>query len=104
MAWAGDTDIQAVTLKGTTVTATTTNAPSIQGTQVHVDRTTIEHHNIVEVEDVLAFAPNLTIRKRYIGDRNAIIGGRASGTTQSARSLVYADGLLLPMPARRMPT
>lgn len=95
MARAGDTDIQAVTLKGTTVTAKATNAPPVQGTQVHIDRATIEHHNVVEVEDVLAFAPNLTIRKRYIGDRNAIIGGRAAGTTQSARSLVYADGLLL---------
>lgn len=94
-AWAGDTSIQAVTLKGTTVSATATSAPPVQGIEVHIDRASMRKHNIVEVEDVLAFAPNLTIRKRYIGDRNAIIGGRAAGTTQSARSLVYVDGLLL---------
>ena len=39
--------------------------------------------------------PSLQIRKRYIGDRNAIIAARTTGTVQSARSLVYADGLLL---------
>lgn len=92
---AGDTAPQAVTLEGTTVQSTTTDTPPVQGTRVHIDRAAIQRHNTVEVEDVLAYAPNLTIRKRYIGDRNAILGGRAAGTTQSARSLVYANGLLL---------
>ena len=36
------------------------------------------------------------MRKRYIGDYNhAILSSRASGTGNSARSLVYADGILL---------
>jgi iron complex outermembrane receptor protein len=36
------------------------------------------------------------VRKRYIGDYNhAILSSRASGTGNSARSLVYADGILL---------
>lgn len=51
--------------------------------------------NVVNTEDVLKYAPSLQIRKRYIGDRNAIIAARTTGTVQSARSLVYADGLLL---------
>ena len=36
------------------------------------------------------------MRKRYIGDYNhAILSSRASGTGNSARSAVYADGILL---------
>ena len=37
--------------------------------------------------------PSLLVRKRYIGDYNhAILSSRASGTGNSARSAVYADG------------
>ncbi|MGH8111474.1 MAG: TonB-dependent receptor plug domain-containing protein [Rhodanobacteraceae bacterium] len=45
--------------------------------------------------DTPRYFPNLQVRQRYIGDRNAIVSGRDSGTLQSAWTLVYADGLLL---------
>jgi iron complex outermembrane receptor protein len=51
--------------------------------------------NLVNPEDALRYVPNLTIRKRYIGDRNALIGGRSFSTLQSARGLVLVDGYLL---------
>jgi len=51
--------------------------------------------NVTNVEDALRYVPSLHVRKRYIGDRNSIVASRTSGTQQSARSLVYADGLLL---------
>ena len=51
--------------------------------------------NATESADALKYAPNVQVRKRYIGDPNAVISGRNAGTLQSARSLVYADGLLL---------
>lgn len=38
---------------------------------------------------------DVTIRKRYVGDRNALIGGRSHGTLQAPRGVVYADGVLL---------
>ncbi|HEV7855448.1 MAG TPA: TonB-dependent receptor, partial [Herminiimonas sp.] len=39
---------------------------------------------------------SLLVRKRYIGDYDhAVLASRASGTGNSARSLVYADGILL---------
>src|SRR6185436_12180959 len=39
---------------------------------------------------------SLLVRKRYVGDYNhAILSSRASGTGNSARSAVYADGMLL---------
>lgn len=51
--------------------------------------------NLVNPEDALEYAPNLTIRKRYIGDRNALIGGRSFSTLQAPRALVFMDGYLL---------
>ena len=37
----------------------------------------------------------MLIRERYIGDRNAIVSGRTTGTIESAKTLVYADNILL---------
>nr|WP_042260781.1 TonB-dependent receptor [Paraburkholderia heleia] len=51
--------------------------------------------NVVNTEDVLKYLPNLAVRKRYVGDLNSIIAVRGTSNTQSARGLVYADGLLL---------
>ena len=51
--------------------------------------------NLVNPEDALQHAPNVTIRKRYIGDRNALIGGRSFSTLQAPRGLVFMDGYLL---------
>lgn len=51
--------------------------------------------NVVNTEDVLKYMPNLAVRKRFIGDLNSIIAVRGTSNTQSARGLVYADGLLL---------
>ncbi|MBI4988692.1 MAG: TonB-dependent receptor [Rhodocyclales bacterium] len=63
--------------------------------QAQVTAEQMREINVINVEDALKYAPSLFIRKRYIGDRNGIIATRSSGSTQSARSLVYADGLLL---------
>ena len=51
--------------------------------------------NLVNPEDALKYAPNTTIRKRYIGDRNALIGGRSFSPLQAPRGLVFVDGYLL---------
>ena len=52
--------------------------------------------NAVDAEDALKYFPSLTVRKRYSGDfDHAVLASRASGTGNSARSLVYADGILL---------
>jgi iron complex outermembrane receptor protein len=52
--------------------------------------------NATDAEDALKYFPSLTVRKRYIGDYDhAVLASRASGTGNSARSLVYADGILL---------
>jgi iron complex outermembrane receptor protein len=52
--------------------------------------------NATDSEDALKYLPSLNVRKRYIGDfDHAVLASRASGTQNSARSLVYADGILL---------
>lgn len=55
-----------------------------------------ERINATDSEDALKYFPSLLVRKRYIGDYDhAVLSTRASGTGNSARSLVYADGILL---------
>ncbi len=69
------------------------NAPS---TTVTIDAARIATTvNAVSVEDTLKYAPSLVIRKRSIGDNFAPIATRTSGLGASARSLIFADGMLL---------
>ncbi len=52
--------------------------------------------NATDAEDALKYFPSLVVRKRYIGDYDhAVLATRASGTNNSARSLVYVDGILI---------
>jgi len=56
----------------------------------------VETINATDSEDALKYFPSLLVRKRYIGDYDhAVLATRASGTGNSARSLVYADGILI---------
>ncbi len=50
---------------------------------------------IFNPEDAFAKFPSLTVRKRYLGDRNANVGGRSYGVLQPGRTLVYLDGYLI---------
>ena len=51
--------------------------------------------NMMQAEDAIKYLPSVQVRNRYIGDTNAPVGTRTSGTSASARSLIYADGILL---------
>ena len=51
--------------------------------------------NAMSAEDTIKYMPSITVRKRYIGDTNAPVAWRTSGTSMSARGLIYADGILL---------
>jgi len=55
----------------------------------------LSEQNLFNPEDALKYAPSTVIRKRYIGDRNALMGGRSFGTLQPSRGLVFLDGYLL---------
>jgi iron complex outermembrane receptor protein len=54
-----------------------------------------ESINVVNTEDALKYLPSLIVRKRNIGDQQEPLATRTSGLGQSARSLIYGDGVLL---------
>ena len=51
--------------------------------------------NLMVTEDAIKYMPSIQVRSRYIGDTNAPVAMRTSGTAASARNLIYADGILL---------
>jgi iron complex outermembrane receptor protein len=51
--------------------------------------------NATTVEDTIKYLPAIFVRRRHIGDTQAPITTRTSGVGASARSLIYADGVLL---------
>lgn len=83
-----------VTVVGTRPTSLPTQIPTtIEGI---TGKEIADAINAADSEDALKYFPSLLVRKRYIGDYDhAVLGSRASGTNNSARSLVYADGILL---------
>lgn len=83
-----------VVIAGSNPTSLPTQIPTtIEG----ITRLQIENQiNACDAEDALKYLPSLLVRKRYVGDYNhAVLSTRASGTGNSARSAVYADGVLL---------
>ena len=87
-------ELGTVTVTATRPTSLPTQIPTtiegISGDQV------AETINATDSEDALKYFPSLLVRKRYIGDYDhAVLATRASGSGNSARSLVYADGILL---------
>lgn len=83
-----------MTVPGTRPTALPAYIPttieSITGAQVE------ETLNATDSEDAIKYFPSLLVRRRNIGDYDhAVLSSRASGTGNSARSLVFADGILL---------
>ena len=83
-----------ISVTGPRPTSLPTQIPTTMesATREQIERTV----NASDSEDALKYFPSLLVRKRYIGDYNhAILSSRASGTGNSARSAVYADGILL---------
>jgi iron complex outermembrane receptor protein len=83
-----------VVIAGSNPTSLPTQIPTtIEGiSRARID----EQINASDAEDALKYLPSLLVRKRYVGDYNhAVLSTRASGTGNSARSAVYADGVLL---------
>ena len=93
---------QAAPAKELGVVLVTSGQPSSLPTQIPTTMESVtalqlsETINATDSEDALKYLPSLSVRKRYIGDYNhAVLSSRASGTGNSARSAVYADGVLL---------
>ena len=84
------------TLESVVVTGTRSPLdPNLPTTTASKTAEQVREQNFVNVEDALKYMPDMTIRKRYSGDRNSLIGGRSFSELQAPRGLVYADGYLL---------
>ena len=88
-----DTHLKAVVVSGGARSPVPVSVPAV--TEGVTAEQMAESINVVNTEDALKYLPSIQIRKRFIGDTNAIVASRSSGTIVSARSLVYADNLLL---------
>ena len=64
-------------------------------TETVTSRTIAASINVVNTEDVVKYLPDILVRKRHIGDTQAPITTRTSGVGSSARSLIYADDVLV---------
>ncbi|TYC79102.1 TonB-dependent receptor [Novosphingobium sp. BW1] len=51
--------------------------------------------NAFNTEDLMKYAPDFFVRKRYSGDSNGVPGFRGTHSTQSARTLVMVDGFVV---------
>lgn len=51
--------------------------------------------NAFNTEDLIKYAPNFFVRKRYAGDSNGVPGFRGTHSTQSARTLAMVDGFVV---------
>ncbi len=51
--------------------------------------------NALDTEDALKYFPSIFLRKRNNGDTQPVMASRVWGVSSSARTLVYADGVLL---------
>jgi iron complex outermembrane receptor protein len=66
------------------------------GTVESVDADRLEETTaLITAEDSVRYLPSLFVRKRHVGDTQSPLATRTSGVGASARSLIYADGLLL---------
>lgn len=51
--------------------------------------------NVVDTADAVTYLPSLFVRKRNDGDNQAVLATRTWGLSSSARTLIYADDILL---------
>ncbi len=51
--------------------------------------------NALNTEDLMKYAPNFFVRKRFAGDSNGVPGFRGTHSAQSARALVMVDGFVV---------
>lgn len=66
-----------------------------RGLSVSLGKTEFEAINALNVEDLMKYAPNFFVRKRFAGDDNAVVALRGANTVQSARTLVLVDGFVV---------
>jgi len=85
--------MSAVTVAGAPVVSDQYQLPSV--IQSVTASTVADTVNAVDVEDAIKYLPSLFVRKRNYGDNQPVLATRTWGINSSARTLIYADGVLL---------
>ncbi len=79
-----------------TIVVTGAKASQFPATQASIEAERLEETTaVINPEDSLRYLPSLLVRKRHPGDTQSPLATRTSGVGASARSLIYADGVLL---------
>ncbi len=89
----GDAVLAPVSIKAAPSAAEKIQSPAT--TEGATRETIADTINAMNTEDAFKYLPDVLVRKRFIGDTDAPISSRTTGINASARSLVYADGVLL---------
>lgn len=66
-----------------------------RGLSVSLGQEEFDAVNALNVEDLMKYAPNFFVRKRFAGDDNAVVALRGANTIQSARTIVMVDGFVV---------
>ncbi|MBT2133040.1 TonB-dependent receptor [Croceibacterium sp. LX-88] len=66
-----------------------------RGLSVSLGHEQFDGINAQNVEDLMKYAPDFFVRKRYAGDSNGVPGFRGTHSSQSARALVMVDGFVV---------
>ena len=69
------------------------NIPAVVETRTRED--IAKTVNVLTSAEVFRYMPSVMVRERFAGDNNAIVTMRTNGPTESANTLVYANGVLL---------
>ena len=72
-----------------------------RGLSVSLGETEFRAVNAINVEDLMKYAPNFFVRKRFAGDDNAVVALRGANTVQSARTLVPVSYTPRTLPTNR---
>jgi iron complex outermembrane recepter protein len=91
---AGESDLETVTVLGSVIKGgLPQDLPA--NSAGYSARELEQQVNVIDTSDIVKYSPDTMTRKRYIGDRNAIVETRTASVTTSAHSLVYVDGVLI---------
>src|SRR4051812_48699145 len=95
-----DTAVKLTSVKVTAERPNEVRTPALQTATLQLTasvtaRKVEETVNLVDTEDALKYMPSVFLRKRNNGDTQATLATRVWGTSSSARSLVFADGVPL---------
>lgn len=87
-----DASTQTVLISGSDVAQKTAAAGVKEG--LSADEIAVST-NVMTTEDALKYFPAVLVRKRFIGDTMGPMASRTVGVNASARTLIFADGMLL---------